>query len=265
MQNSLPDLIVTPEVPVRNPKERGLKVLQFTPRHSQSRAYALSAASQLPLLINGRSLRPLRARHLFVQARHLPGSGGRVNCNSKNSVLAGKLFHLVKNHVVFYLDVGSLHPGGTGFDDAGAFKFPQGVHDHGTCDPGAVGDLARNKDALRASKLLKNMDDGLGFRIGKRSDGGLDHRQLSALLRALLADRTQHFQAHHGGAVLAEDDIVDPVALRHPVDKESAQALPRDLNGGDDGGKVLRVRGLKAQRGQIYVFLRGKDGKQALI
>ena len=30
MQNSLPDLIVTPEVPVRNPKERGLKVLQFT-------------------------------------------------------------------------------------------------------------------------------------------------------------------------------------------------------------------------------------------
>ena len=83
MQNSLPDLIVAPEVPVRNPKERGLKVLQFTPRHSQSRAYALSAAPQLPLLINRRSLRPLRARHLFVQARHLSGSGGRVNCNLK--------------------------------------------------------------------------------------------------------------------------------------------------------------------------------------
>ena len=50
-------------------------------RHSQSRAYALYAATQLPLLINGRSLRPLRISHLFVQARHLPDSGGRVNCN----------------------------------------------------------------------------------------------------------------------------------------------------------------------------------------
>ena len=59
------------------------KIVTVPPAPFAKPRYALSAASQLSLLINGRSLRPLSASHLFVQARQLPGSGGRVNCNGK--------------------------------------------------------------------------------------------------------------------------------------------------------------------------------------
>ena len=62
---------------------------------------ALSAASQLPLLIKWRSLRPLRASHLFVQARHLPGSGGRVNCNRQSVNKVRKGLHNGELEVIF--------------------------------------------------------------------------------------------------------------------------------------------------------------------
>ena len=62
---------------------------------------ALSAASQLPLLKNWRSLRPLRASHLFVQARHLPGSGGRVNCNRQSVNKVRKGLHNGELEVIF--------------------------------------------------------------------------------------------------------------------------------------------------------------------
>ena len=109
------------------------------------------------------------------------------------------------------------------------------------------------------------MDDRLRLRIGQCADRRLDHGELPAFLRALFADGTEHFQSHNGGAVFAEDNVIDAVAFRHPIDEKSSQAFPRDLDRRHDGGKALYIRAFKAERGKIHILLRGQHGKQTFV
>ncbi len=60
---------------------RAAKTVQV--RHSQSRACALFAASQLPLLMKWRTFRPFTQEQILVRARICSLSGGRMNCYSK--------------------------------------------------------------------------------------------------------------------------------------------------------------------------------------
>ena len=75
-----------------------------------------------------------------------------------------QLCQLIKYHIIHYFNVGSLHSGGTGLDDACALEFPKGVDDDGTGDAHAVSDTAGYQDTFVALQLLEDMGNSLQLR-----------------------------------------------------------------------------------------------------
>ena len=70
-----------------------------------------------------------------------------------------------------YLDVGSLHAGGSGLDNTGALELAECIYDHGAGDPHTVRDLAGYQDSLVAIQFLKNMGNGFQLGEGQGADG----------------------------------------------------------------------------------------------
>ena len=73
------------------------------PRHSQSRAVALFVASQLPLLIRGRSLRLRSGEQILVRAQICLPAGRRVNCVLKKVQFFLKTSCIPEKYHVYYV------------------------------------------------------------------------------------------------------------------------------------------------------------------
>ena len=112
-------------------------------------------------------------------------------------------FQLIKYHIVKHLDVGSLHAGGPGLDDAGAFKLAQGIDNYRAGNAYPVRNLAGNQNSLIPVQLVKNMNDSLQFGEGKCADGRFHNLNLAGLLSILLINRAHHLQSHDSCSVLA--------------------------------------------------------------
>ena len=79
-------------------------------------------------------------------------------------ILLFDLVEFVEYNVVQYFDVGSLHAGRARLNHACTLELAQCIHNDGSCDTHAVGNLACHKDSLLAVHLIKNMNDRFQFR-----------------------------------------------------------------------------------------------------
>ena len=176
-----------------------------------------------------------------------------------------QLRQFIEHHIVHDLNVGSLHSGGTGLDDACALEFAEGIDDDGAGDAYAVGDAAGYQDALVSLQLVEDMGDSFQLGEGQCADGGFHDLNLPLFFLILLIDGTHHFQAHNGSAILAQDNIVDIILLFIFVQEQGSQTLAGDVNRSDDSLIVADVLRLKAQGLQVYIFLGGQDAQETLI
>lgn len=112
------------------------------------------------------------------------------------------LLKLIEYDIIEHFNVGSLHTGGTGLDDACTLELPQRIDDDGACDADPVCDFARYEDALGAVQLIKDMDDRFHLREGQCADRRFHDLDLAVLLGILLIDRTHHLQTNDCRAIL---------------------------------------------------------------
>ena len=100
---------------------------------------------------------------------------------------------------------------------------------------------------------------GNGFHLRERqgADCGFHNRYLTTLFRTLFVHCPEHFQSHHGGPVLAENNIVNVILFVALINKECSQSLTGDLDRSDDRLELSRIDILEAQSLQIDILLRG--------
>ena len=74
-----------------------------------------------------------------------------------------QIFQFFKYYIIQYLDIGSLHTGGSGFDYSGTFKLTQGVDNYGSGNPDTVCDLTCYQNSFIALKFIKDMGNSFQF------------------------------------------------------------------------------------------------------